>query len=242
MFIKQIFILLLAAMPALAQVDSVNYLLGKFDPAKHPDFALIPATQASQAGMYLRKETLEAFTRMQKAAAKDGIALTVISATRNFERQKSIWEAKWTGARKVGGQSLNVAFPNPAERAKKILQYSSMPGTSRHHWGTDFDINSLSPEHYRTGAGKKTYEWLAANASRFGFCQAYTAKGAARMHGYEEEAWHWSYAPLAGKLLHSYNNLVNAKHISGFKGADALPFAEVLHFVNGVAPACKGEH
>jgi len=239
MLLKQLFILLFAAMPALAQVDSVQYLLGKFDPAKHPDFAVVPAAQASAPGMYLRKEALEAFTRMQQAAAKDGVTLTIISATRNFDRQKAIWEAKWTGARKVGGQSLNVSLPDPAQRAKKILQYSSMPGTSRHHWGTDFDVNSLNPEHYRSGTGKKTYAWLAANAGRFGFCQSYTAKGAARVHGYEEEAWHWSYAPLASRLLRSYNALVGARHIAGFKGADALPFAEVLHYVNGVAPECK---
>lgn len=239
LFLANSLFMLMLSLPAMAQVDSVHYLLGKFEPSKHADFVLVPAGQASQSGMYLRKETLEAFVRMQQAAAKDGISLVVISATRNFERQRTIWEGKWTGARKVDGQSLNTAIPDPAERARKILRYSSMPGTSRHHWGTDFDINSLSPAHYRSGAGKKVYDWMTAHAGKFGFCQTYTAKGEARPHGYEEEAWHWSYAPVACQLLRSYERLVNATHITGFKGADALPFVEVMQYVNGVSPQCK---
>lgn len=236
-------ILIVAAMQwlsflAFAQVDSVQYLLGKFDSSKHPHFVLVPTAQGSQSGMYLRKETLEAFARMQQAAAKDGVALTIISATRNFDRQKTIWEAKWTGARKVDGQSLNTSIPDPADRARKILQYSSMPGTSRHHWGTDFDINSLSPAHYCSGVGKKTYEWMLANAAGFGFCQSYTAKGGERLHGYEEEAWHWSYAPVACQLLRSYIRLVRSSQIVGFKGADALSFDEVMKYVTGVSPTC----
>jgi D-alanyl-D-alanine carboxypeptidase len=236
--LKLLFLLLLS-FPAVAQVDSVSYLLGKFDPAKHPDFVLVPKAQASQTGMYLRKEVVEAFIRMQHAAAKDGVVLTIISATRNFERQKAIWEGKWTGTRKVDGQSLNVSIPDPANRARKILRYSSMPGTSRHHWGTDFDINSLSPAHYASGVGKKTYDWMVAHAGSYGFCQSYTAKGAARPHGYEEEAWHWSYAPVACQLLRHYTQRVTPEHIAGFKGADALPFAEVMQYVTGVGAECK---
>ena len=34
----------------------------------------------------------------------------------------------------------------PFERALDLLRYSSMPGSSRHHWGTDVDVHSLDPE------------------------------------------------------------------------------------------------
>jgi zinc D-Ala-D-Ala carboxypeptidase len=223
---------------AKAQIDSVSYLLGKFNPSAHPEFVQVPLSMGSQSGMYLRKEVLEAFTRMRQAAAKDGIMLTIISATRNFDRQKTIWEAKWTGTRKVDGQDLSITMEDPAARARKILHYSSMPGTSRHHWGTDLDINSLSPAHYRSGIGKKTYDWMVANAAGFGFCQSYTAKWDERPHGYEEEAWHWSYAPVSCQLLRSYKRLVNASHLTGFKGSDALPFALVMQYVEGVSKDC----
>ncbi|MBK8672515.1 MAG: D-alanyl-D-alanine carboxypeptidase family protein [Bacteroidetes bacterium] len=30
-----------------------------------------------------------------------------------------------------------------------------MPGSSRHHWGTEVDINALSNAYFSTGEGKK---------------------------------------------------------------------------------------
>lgn len=231
--------LLLSVMPAKAQVDTLAYLLGKFDATRHPDFAEVPASMASREGMYLRKEALEAFTRMREAAAKEGLDLRVISATRGFDHQRTIWEGKWNGTRLVNGRSLNTAIPEPSARAREILRYSSMPGTSRHHWGTDLDINSLSPAYFRSGNGKKVYEWMLANAQRFGFCQAYSPKGVDRPFGYEEEAWHWSYFPLSSVLLRKYLEMVGPGKVTGFSGADALPFSEVLTYVEGVAPECK---
>jgi zinc D-Ala-D-Ala carboxypeptidase len=230
---------LLLSAPAMAQVDTLAYLLGKFDAAQHPDFVPVPASMASVDGMHLRRETMEAFQRMREAAAKDGVRLVVISATRGFARQKGIWEGKWSGSRKVNGRSLNTAIPDPAARALEILRYSSMPGTSRHHWGTDFDINSLSPAYYRSGEGKRIYDWMLKHASDYGFCQSYTPKGSDRPHGYEEEAWHWSYRPLSSRFLDLYRQQVRPEHITGFDGADALPFSEVLRYVECVAPACK---
>lgn len=231
--------LLLSASESFAQMDSVAYLTGKFDPSKHTEFSEVPIAMASRSGMFLRKEVLEAFKQMREAAAKDGVNLTVISATRSFDHQKSIWEGKWNGSRKVNGRSLNIAIPDAADRAREILRYSSMPGTSRHHWGTDFDINSLSPAHFASGDGKKTFEWLRDNAARFGFCQPYSPKGAEREHGYEEEAWHWSYFPVSCTLLHQFRKSVGEKDLSGIKGYDALPFEEVMRYVEGVAPACR---
>ena len=31
------------------------------------------------------------------------------------------------------------------------MNYSAMPTASRHHWGTDVDINSVDPEDFETG-------------------------------------------------------------------------------------------
>ncbi len=49
-----------------------------------------------------------------------------------------------------------------------------MPQASRHHWGTDVDINSVEPEYFESGQGLKEYTWLQENAWKFGFCQPYT--------------------------------------------------------------------
>ena len=134
---------------------------------------------------------------------------------------------------------MSQAIPNVAERATEILKYSSMPGTSRHHWGTDIDVNSLSPSYFESGKGKKEYEWLRDNAYEFGFCQVYSEKGNEREYGYEEEKWHWSYIPIASKFTQYFKENMRAKDINGFDGSDALSFSEVLKYVEGISPDCK---
>ena len=219
--------------------DTTHFVLGKVEYQQHAEFVKVPEASANRSGMYLRKEALEAFLRMQEKAKGEGVNLTIISAARNFNHQKTIWEAKWNGARKVGGKDLSQTIPDPALRAKEILKYSSMPGTSRHHWGTDIDINSLNPTYFESGKGKKEYDWLRLNAPEFGFCQVYSAKGNDRKHGYEEEKWHWSYVPIASKFTEYFKRSIGEKDISGFDGSSALPFTEVLKYVNGIASECR---
>ncbi len=209
---------------------SKEELMGKFDPSTHSGFVRVEPTHASREGMWLRKETMDAFIRMKQSADSAGIRLTILSATRNFNHQKSIWEKKWNLPRYRGWKE--------ADRAKDILRYSSMPGTSRHHWGTDIDINSLEPAYFQSGAGKKVYDWLAQNAVRFGFCQTYTSSESGRT-GYSEEAWHWSYFPLSGPFLESYNRIIRYEDLTGFSGsASAAEIGIIENYVNGIE--CAG--
>lgn len=218
-------------------------LLGQIKPANHQDFVKIASQYTDKSDIYLRKETYEAFLRMAAAAKKDGLSLQIISATRTFADQKSIWEAKWTGQRKVDGQDLSKTMPDPKQRALKILEYSSMPGSSRHHWGTDIDLNALNNEYFASGEGKKLYDWLQIHAADYGFCQVYTEKGKDRPHGYNEEKWHWSYMPLSIQFLDQYELKVSYRDINGFKGADAAELIGIIpKYVQGIAPACKNWH
>lgn len=217
------------------QVDK-NYLLGKFDPATHSQFSKLSDehAQGSAKGGYLRTETYEAFVKMSDAARKEGVELIIISATRNFESQKRIWENKWEGRTLVEGKNLTTVN-DPKERARLILLYSSMPSTSRHHWGTDMDLNSLENNFFESGQGLKIYQWLTVHAAEYGFCQPYTSKANGRM-GYEEEKWHWSYLPLSGVFLVEYKKKVTYKDIKGFVGSDVAPSIDVIkNYVLGVA-------
>ncbi|MCB0703930.1 MAG: M15 family metallopeptidase [Saprospiraceae bacterium] len=219
---------------------TLEYVMGKFDPAKHPDFTKIPTAYADEAGRYLRKDALEAFIQMYESAKKEGINLKIRSATRNFDYQKGIWERKWTGATKVSGKDLSITIPNPVERARKILEYSSMPGTSRHHWGTDIDLNNFENAYFESGQGLKEYEWLQANASTYGFCQVYSEKGPNRKEGYNLEKWHWSYLPVAKELTAFAERQLTNKDISGFLGAETASEIRVVEkYVLGINPACK---
>lgn len=115
---------------------------------------------------------------MADSAAKEGIVLKALSGTRSYAEQKNIWDNKW-----------NIYFKNGDSigTMKKILLYSSMPSTSRHHWGTDIDINSLEPSYFANGKGLKEYTWLVNNAPKFGFCQVYDDLKKTGRTGYQEE-------------------------------------------------------
>jgi zinc D-Ala-D-Ala carboxypeptidase len=228
---------------ALTPIDSsisTAYLMGQFDPEKHPDFTPIAKEHASREGMYLRKEAYAKFMEMAAAAKKDGVHFTIKSATRNFEAQKTIWEGKWSGTRLLeGNQNAKKAFPDPTKRALKILEYSSMPGTSRHHWGTDIDLNDFTNAYFEKGKGLKEYEWLVAHAGEYGFCQPYTPKGAARPDGYNEEKWHWSYLPISKKLSDQFKLRITNADITGFEGAAvAKDIGVVEKYVLGINKAC----
>jgi D-alanyl-D-alanine carboxypeptidase len=211
---------------------SIATLLGKISPAKDTDFVLIAAKYTSKTGIYMRREAYAAFEKMHAAAAAEGITLTIVSAMRNFNDQKRIWEGKWSGK--------HSGIADPVERAKAILRYSSMPGSSRHHWGTDLDLNNLENSYFESGAGKKVYEWLQAHAAEYGFCQPYTAMGPDRPEGYQEERWHWSYMPLAARYLKAYRAQVKLEDIMGFLGSETAAALHVIeHYVAGIAPPCR---
>ena len=212
---------------------SETELTGRFNPAGHPDFVTVGKPYATKSGMLLRKEAFDAFKKMWDAAKKDGINLTIISSTRNFDQQKAIWEGKWT--------RFAQETPDPEKRALRILEYSSMPGTSRHHWGTDIDINDLNnPSFEGKGRHKKVYDWLTTHAATYGFGQPYTPKGTERPFGYNEEKWHWSYLPLAREYRTAYLKTLTESAIKGFKGAETAKGLQVVErYVGGVSKACQ---
>jgi D-alanyl-D-alanine carboxypeptidase len=217
---------------------TIDYVMGRFNPAEHPDFVKIPIEHADKEGMYLRKDAYNAFLKMAAHAKRDGITLQIRSAARNFNAQKGIWEGKWTGTRLLeGGENLAQTTPDPKERALKILRYSSMPGSSRHHWGTDIDLNNLNNSWFAEGEGLRMYEWLVANAAKYGYCQTYTA---GRPHGYWEERWHWSYTPVSSKITQYARMNLRNEMIDGFLGSETAGMIDIVkHYVLGINEACN---
>lgn len=218
---------------------TIKEVMGQFDPSKHADFVIIDSKYADRDDRLMYSYAYEAFQNMWNAAKSDGVELKIISATRNFDYQKGIWERKWNGQTKVEGRALPEWIPNPLVRAKKILEYSSMPGTSRHHWGTDIDLNAFENSYFEKGKGLQEYEWLRKNAVTYGFCQPYTAKGVKRPTGYNEEKWHWSYIPSAKIFLERAKELSDSM-ISGFDGSEtAEEISVVENYIFGINHRCK---
>ena len=221
----------LAREQVLKTSEEKIYLLGKFDQSKRTDFAVVPAVyDVGGYTMYLRTETLNAFLNMAQIAEKDGVELKIASATRNFEYQKNLWDNKW--------DALPVSMDG-LTKFENILEYSAVPGTSRHHWGTEIDINNANPQYFDTEEGEEVYDWMQKNAASYGFCQTYTAKGSDRPNGYNEEKWHWSYTPLSKNFTEEYKNLINEKDIRGFDGDQYVPQLNLINdYVLGINPEC----
>jgi len=204
------------------KIKQKDFLMGRFNPKTHPDFVKVDKEYHTKSEMYLLKETLEAFIKMRESAKLDGISLTIVSGTRNFDAQKRIWEKKYERNKNKGLSDI--------ENIKKIMVWSSMPSTSRHHWGTDIDINGFD-EYFdgKNPKANKEYEWLKENASKFGFCQTYTEKKeGGRLTGYNEEKWHWSYMPIAKQLLEDYSKLIDYTDIKGFSASE---FSQELNII-----------
>jgi LAS superfamily LD-carboxypeptidase LdcB len=230
------------AAPMIQPIDSMYltkaFVTGDFDPAIHAMFSKIDAKYADREDMYMLTEAYVAFIKMYEAALLDGVNLQIRSAARNFTYQKGIWERKWTGVTVLSDGVKANEINDPKDRALKILLYSSMPGTSRHHWGTDIDLNNFSNSYFETGEGLKLYTWLNDHAADFGFCQPYISKSAGRT-GYEEEKWHWSYVPISMPLIHFYRDHVRLDDILGFKGSETAMAIDVIkNYVLGVNTNC----
>ena len=208
-----------------------DFLLGNVIRKDNPLFVKVDA-EHSERNIYLIPPVYEAFKKMYKAALADSVKLIITSGHRTFVEQVYEWELRWKNPR------TETEFEDDVEKAKYILQYRSMPGTTRHHWGTDIDLNSFELAYYQKEEGKKVYNWLKENAAAYGFYQPYTPYNEKRPKGYQEEKWHWSYKPLSRLMLIKYLELTSIDDIVGFDGdtaAKKLPIRS--DWVCGVNPA-----
>ncbi|WP_300980273.1 M15 family metallopeptidase [Nonlabens sp.] len=203
--------------------------------------------QSPNPSRLLEKEAQAALDLMKTAAAKEGIQLKVVSGYRSFTRQKQLWNSKY---KKYELQGLE-----PEAIFDKIVEYSTIPGTSRHHWGTDIDIidahasysgDVLVPSNFHgTGPFCKLKEWMEQQASNYGFELVYTDND--RRTGFKYEPWHYSYAPLSRKRYQDYLkniDLVSFLRAEAIMGMDQIS-EERLHryleeHIKGINPQLKG--
>lgn len=242
MIIRAILLILLGfSMSSIASTIPLEKLIGKLDEKQDATFVALDSTQlpVNKKGMYLQKEPTKQLVKAYQAFKKahPDIPFVIVSAMRNYQYQNGIWQRKW-----------NALFPklNHAQKtAENILQYSSMPGTSRHHWGTDVDITSLSSEYFQHDKkGKILYQWLQENMPKYGFCQPYTE---GRKGGYLPEEWHWSYKPIAKQYLTHYQDLLNHNEQAiiqqlTFAGHDNIKLVDLVNeYVLTINSECVAE-
>jgi hypothetical protein len=165
-----------------------------------------PPLSGDSAHLKLRKLAFEAFSEMRKEARRDQIEIDAISSYRDFAHQRRIWNRKF---------AAHIAEGLSSEEAiARIVKYSAIPGTSRHHWGTEVDVIDAAarPQPKDDPLQRKYYEkggpfeglarWLRENASRYGFFQVYTDDPG--RNGFAYEPWHISFAELSIPLLKQF--------------------------------------
>lgn len=191
------------------------------------------------SGVWAQPEVLTAFWALERDAAVVGWRLTIISGYRTFESQRRVWNRKYESARWVGSRG-------PVSWIQQTMKYISVPGFSRHHWGTDLDLGEMSlrkaelPKGVQENKMREFYDWLEVNAPRYGFCRVYRG-GAGSI---QDEPWHWSYVRLAAVYDRDFHRISDFSVLKGrgVAGWDWLSenFAEVKRLqVDSVQSECQ---
>lgn len=161
--------------------------------------------------LLVHKDVARNIKALVNAASKAGFQLEVASGFRDYARQQLIWNRKYSGDLPIldnDSKPLLTDILSDDEKVLSILRWSALPGASRHHWGTDFDVYAvnelpedtklqLEPWEYHSGHQSRFYLWLKSNLNKFGFFFPY----AKDMGGVAPEPWHISHIETSGKSL-----------------------------------------
>jgi len=168
--------------------------------------------QIDQPRFAAHPKAAEAFLRMRDAAAEEGFEISPFSSFRDYAAQLRIWNNKFDGSKPLydlEGQVRDRSELGEDGIIRCILNWSALPGASRHHWGTEIDVVDAAamPEGYKIkllpeetaegGLFAPLHRWLDDNLYRFEFFRPY----ARYIGGMYPEPWHLSYSPLSVPAL-----------------------------------------
>lgn len=183
-------------------------------------------------------EALDALAGLRREALGAGFDLRACSGWRSFDRQAAIVTAKLEGRRPILGldeKPVDTSGMSLERKLAEALRFSAVPGFSRHHFGTDFDVYAanLIPEGGRLQLTCHEYDegmyfhefgvWLSGAMERHGFARPFSGRGAIA-----REPWHISYLPEAEQCLaaFSFDRAAEAIRDSGlFWASEAVAYA-----------------
>ncbi len=192
----------------------------------------------------LHTKIISVVQHFRDVARQQGFDIGLVSGYRSFAHQLAIWNAKAAGQRPVlnndeieisreGMSNTDIMFA--------MLRWSALPGTSRHHWGTDFDIydRAAVSKDYKVqltiaetkdnGPFSAMYTWLDE------YLKNHTDKlirpYAVDVGGVSPEPWHLSYKPLAKMFARS---VTQDSIASVIKNTDILFKKEVLENIDEI--------
>jgi LAS superfamily LD-carboxypeptidase LdcB len=196
-------------------------------------------SKIDEINRFFHQDILSDFLKLKESAAQDDINIFVLSSFRSFNDQLSIWNKKARGERTLlddNHEPLVFKDLSPTEIVFAILRWSALPGASRHHWGTDFDIvdkntwpqghevQLIESEFVSGGPFEKLNLWLEEkiNDQSFHFYRPYEIDHG----GIGAEKWHLSHKH-ADKLDSKYtmdifNKLLDEQDASEFALIDIV--------------------
>jgi hypothetical protein len=125
---------------------------------------------------------------MRTDALRAGIDLLPYNSFRDFRTQLRIWNSKFSGAiplYDINGKARDFTRLSASEVIGCILNWSALPGGSRHHWGTEIDVvdGAVMPPGYQpkllpeevapNGLFLPLHQWLDCHMTEFGFFRPY---------------------------------------------------------------------
>lgn len=205
--------------------------------------------QTWQGACQVHGDAFEALSDLCRRGAKAGFDVKLASGFRSYQRQCDIWNAKVRGDRPVldkSGQPLDINKLDDGEKVLAILRWSALPGASRHHWGSDFDLwdSAAVPDDYHLQLVVEEYEaegpfylfseWLEqeieAQPKLFSrpYYQAGLQPGSAKKQqshcGVAREPWHLSYRPVACR----YEALLDPSALKAFMANSELELKDAI--------------
>jgi hypothetical protein len=183
-----------------------------------PELMVAGDAALAEASVKLHRDCWPAVYELAAAAREAGFELRIASGFRSFDRQLSIWNGKLDGSRELlddDGVTLDYRQLSVAEQVAAVLRFSALPGASRHHWGSDFDVYDaasltddyrlqLAPHEYREGGVMAAFgAWLESQlaASLDGpLARLFDRPYSVDRGGVAIEPWHLSHRALAAEL------------------------------------------
>jgi hypothetical protein len=172
----------------------------------------------------LEEKTLKSFLMLQEDLSSYDINLDIISAYRGFDRQLAIWNEKAEGKRDLYSkdhQLLDYSSLSEEQILEAILNWSAIPGASRHHWGSDIDVfdSNIKPKaqtdlnniEYTTDFKEltKALDSKIQSNNSYSFFRPYSLdKG-----GVSKELWHLSHKDSSDQFFSNYTLEVFIKNI-----------------------------
>ncbi len=171
----------------------------------------------------LLPEAISEYQALREKASRNGFKMTIVSSYRSINHQITIWNKKALGERPIFGDSNEIFSPtdmSKLETIQRIMRFSALPTTSRHHWGTDFDVYDANAINYKDllltpseckdgGALCDFHNWLSEELPRTSFFRPYSEdKG-----GVSPEMWHLSFSPLSLILENNFHEDLYKKMI-----------------------------